>query len=128
MLTARSVATAFDTYISACWRGEAVGGDWRRWLESYWRQSLPLQDLAPVARSPHAAGGRGIIWSESETHVIGVVPGLDGCYAIPLDAVAPSIDCSPHQRRTGEVPNAELIPARASGIPPQDSWHGSSPE
>ena len=93
MSTARSIATAYDEYISACWRGERNGADLAGWLRTFWCPMHPAPTDSPsYARSPHAAGGRGITWFETETHVIGVVPGLNGCYAIPVDALVPSVN------------------------------------
>lgn len=93
MLTARSIATAYDEYISVCWRGERNGVDLAGWLRTFWSPMHPPPTNWPsYARSPHAAGGRGITWFETETHVIGVVPGLDGCYAVPVDALVPSVN------------------------------------
>lgn len=90
MLSARMVATAFDAYISACWRGDARRVDLASWLQTFWTPTPFRTDCLPSARSPHAAGGRGIDWYETTTHVIGMIPGLDGNYTIPVAAAMPS--------------------------------------
>jgi hypothetical protein len=81
---ARAVAADYLNRISAYWRGErsSISLDLPVLLE-------PVEaDLArgrrSDARSPHAAGGRGISWFEIGPHVVGVIPGSDLGYRIRL--------------------------------------------
>ena len=81
---ARLMASAWAGYYAALGGGDPAASGFAEWLADFWEPTLVRPDGVPDARSPHAAGGRGIEWSEREGWVRGHVPGLHGGYLLPL--------------------------------------------
>lgn len=92
MATAVELARAYDAYVSALWRGDADVASFSTWLAALWcADPVPLLAAPPAAISPCGGGGRGIQWHDTPTGVLGCVPGIEGCYAVPPNAVPPSL-------------------------------------
>lgn len=96
---ARLMAGAWAGYFGAFLHGDPAAAGFAEWLAEFWEPSLERPAGAPDARSPHAAGGRGIDWFEREGWVSGHIAGLGGGYLLPrtmildhpwLAAVAPA--------------------------------------
>ena len=95
MASAAELARAYDAYVSALWRGDANVAPFGVWLGECWRaEPMPQPAAPPAVISPCGGGGRGIQWHDSPAVVIGYVPGGDGCYVVPSDAVAPALGAS----------------------------------
>ena len=98
---ARRLATAYDQYISAVWRGEGAGARaFNRWLAAFWREGPPEPLSPPLAISPHGWAGQGIRWYETPFEVLGYVgPAREesadavmvACYRVPIGAAPPPI-------------------------------------
>ncbi len=80
---ARLMASAWAGYYAALWHGDPAASGFAEWLAEFWEPSLERPMGAPDARSPQAAGGRGIDWFEREGWVRGHVRGLHGGYLLP---------------------------------------------
>ncbi len=93
MLSARDLATSYDRYVSARWRGDASADDFAVWLEAHWTCDAPSEpDDPPCAVSVLAGGRAGIRWYEREGIVLGYAPGpLRGCYWVPTGAAMPRV-------------------------------------
>lgn len=93
MASTAELARAYDQYVSALWRGDAAAAPFGAWLRTHWRDGpVPQPAAPPIAISPCGGGGRGICWYETETTIFGCIPGADGYYAVPLNAVLPPAD------------------------------------
>lgn len=89
---AKELAESYDRTIIAFWGGDpAPLHILQQWLSLFWTDSAPASPGPIAAVSPHAAGGRSIRWSETDLLIYGTVPGKDGCYQIPVDALVPVI-------------------------------------
>lgn len=125
MVSAQDVASAYNRYISACWRGDAPKADLGRWLEAYRRNARPPADCSPAACSPHAAGGRGIAWFDTATHVIGVTGDGAESFAVPVEAAIPPLS---EGSATDAVGAARPAAAQGSpGIPASPSCCDCAP-
>lgn len=88
MSNACRIAQCYDGAIAAFWQGDGAAlraiGDW---LASAWGDGPPEPIAPPVATSVCGAGGRGIRWHDAGADVLGYVPGLVGCYRLPVAAI-----------------------------------------
>jgi hypothetical protein len=83
MLTADELERCYAAHTSALWRGDPAGRIFEAWLQLHWVTASPARPAAvPAAISPHAAGGRGILWYEASAAILGFVPGKQGCYVV----------------------------------------------
>jgi hypothetical protein len=80
---ARLMASAWAEYFAALLHGDPAASGFAEWLAAFWEPSLERPSGAPDARSPHAAGGRGIDWFERDGWISGHIPGLRGGYLLP---------------------------------------------
>ena len=121
--TARQIARAYDSYISAVWRGDT--SETRRfaaWLKGCWGLGGPPEPAAPPA-AISALGGAGasIRWHETPSMILGYIPGvLHRCYQVPRDAVIPgsASDAEPVQHATHPSgPAPALGSSRSLGRP-----------
>jgi hypothetical protein len=86
------VARTYDRAIEALWRGDPASlRSLNQWLSAFRIESCPDASGKVIAFSPHAAGGRGIRWSESSTVIYGEIPGQTSCYQIPIEACLPGV-------------------------------------
>jgi hypothetical protein len=84
---ARALADGYLRAISADWQGEPGWQAFERSLNRFWSLQLPpVPRTLPDAVSPHGAGGRGVHWYESETEIIGYVPGKSCGYRVPIQS------------------------------------------
>lgn len=88
MSNACRIARCYDEAVAAFWQGD--GADLREigdWLASAWGDGPPEPAAPPIATSVCGAGGRGIRWYDAGIDVLGYVPGLVGCYRLPVAAI-----------------------------------------
>lgn len=96
MASAAEIARAYDAYVSALWRGDADVAPFGVWLGACWRAGpAPMPAAPPAAISPCGGGGRGITWHDTPAAVLGCVPGADGRYVVPPEAVPPMLSPAP---------------------------------
>jgi hypothetical protein len=81
------MASAWAGYFVALLHGDPSASGFAEWLAEFWEPSLERPAGAPDARSPHAAGGRGIDWFERDGWVSGHIPGLHGGYLLPRSMI-----------------------------------------
>lgn len=102
MITAAELATAYDRYVAALWRGESE--EVRRfgaWLKGCWELGSPEPSTPPAAISALGGAGASIRWHEAPADclVLGYIPGvLHRCYRIPNTAVVPVLSPYPRSR------------------------------
>jgi hypothetical protein len=84
---ARLMAGAWNEYYAALCHGDFVASTFAEWLAGYWEDDLDRPVGEPDARSPYAAGGRGIDWFEQHGCVSGHIRGQRGGYLVPRAAI-----------------------------------------
>lgn len=88
MSNACRVAQLYDRAVVDLWKGD---GDLMRrvadWLGATWNDGPPEPATPPASVSPHGGGGRSIRWYDTETEVLGYVPGRTGCYRLPIETI-----------------------------------------
>ncbi len=59
------------------------------WLGDHWHERCAAPTAGPVAVTPLGVSGA-IAWHERDDVVIGVLPGQEGCFRVPRDAMMPA--------------------------------------
>ena len=122
MVTTAQLARRYGEYLAVLHaalargrRGAAPVVPFMAWVEDCWRDDAPPEPAGPPAAV--SAGGWGTVrWHEAGRAIRGYVPGLAGCYEVPVDAALPALR---HPAGTGRRPQrrrARPSAERRSGI------------
>ena len=125
MTSAVQLARRYDQYLAAVWRGDDASlRPFVTWLAGFWNDAPDPPAATPAALSPLGAGGRGIVWYETPTRILGYAAGVpDRCYQIPrAQALPPAVVPLP-PRQVRPVALVPLTPGAAGAsagpvIPP----------
>jgi hypothetical protein len=128
MIHAVDIARIYNRAIEDMWRGDPSSlRCLNQWLRVFRIESCPDEFGKVIALSPHAAGGRGVRWSESSTVIYGKIPGQTSCYRIPVEGYLPGpldVEQPERARLTSFVLHLDVAPPQPAPHCTSQPWGG----